>query len=98
LNGRGIGARWDGSRQADDTKYFGSCDGWTGNYASFSDSYKQFLRRYWEVQTEIAENVNGWVYWTWKAENSDDWSYQRGLAGGWIPQDPTNRLYPNICP
>ena len=21
----------------------------------------------------------------------------KGLEGGWIPQDPTNRLYPNIC-
>lgn len=32
-----------------------------------------------------------------QAENADDWSYQRGLEGGWIPQDPTDRLYPNIC-
>ena len=31
------------------------------------------------------------------AENADDWSYQKGLEGGWIPQDPTDRLYPDIC-
>ncbi|KAF7330553.1 Glycoside hydrolase family 5 protein [Mycena venus] len=74
LNGRGVGARWDGT-----------CD------------YKTFLRKYWEVQVTMGENVQGWIYWTWKAENSDDWSYQKGLEGGWIPQDPTDRLYPNIC-
>lgn len=22
--------------------------------------------RYWEVQVEIGENVQGWVFWTWK--------------------------------
>jgi glucan 1,3-beta-glucosidase len=32
-----------------------------------------------------------------QAENADEWSYLKGLEGGWIPQDPTNRLYPNIC-
>ena len=30
-------------------------------------------------------------------ENADDWSYQVGLEGGWIPQDPTDRIYPGIC-
>jgi len=32
-----------------------------------------------------------------QAENADEWSYQKGLQGGWIPQDPTNRMYPGIC-
>ncbi|KAJ7603788.1 glycoside hydrolase family 5 protein [Mycena polygramma] len=88
LNGRGVGARWTAP---------GSCAGWTGSYSNFSSDYKTFLRKYWEVQVTMGENVQGWIYWTWKAENSDDWSYQKGLEGGWIPQDPTNRLYPNIC-
>ena len=49
------------------------------------------------MQVEVGEQVQGWIYWTWKAENADDWSYQKGLEGGWIPQDPTDRLYPDIC-
>ena len=103
--------------------------------------------RYWEVQVDIGESIQGWVFWTWKvslshligswalersispqkmqrgfwqrfiylyissdawfflidkktyfqAENADEWSYQMGLEGGWIPTDPTNRLYPGIC-
>ncbi|KAJ7707731.1 glycoside hydrolase family 5 protein [Mycena rosella] len=96
LNGRGVGARWDGTYFGPTTP-LGSCAGWTGSSSNFSSDYKTFLRQYWEVQVTMGENVQGWVYWTWKAENSDDWSYQKGLEGGWIPQDPTSRLYPDIC-
>lgn len=32
-----------------------------------------------------------------QAENSDEWSYSKGIEGGWIPQNATNRMYPNIC-
>ncbi|KII89968.1 glycoside hydrolase family 5 protein [Plicaturopsis crispa FD-325 SS-3] len=96
LNGLGVGARWDGTYWNQNAA-LGSCDGWTGNMSNFSSSYKTFLRKYWEVQTEIGEAVSGWVYWTWKAENADEWSYSKGLEGGWIPQDPTDRMYPNLC-
>ncbi|KAI0719308.1 glycoside hydrolase [Cerioporus squamosus] len=96
LNGRGVGARWDGTWQ-DGQPTFGSCDGYTGDSSSFSDDYKTFLRKYFESQVAIGEAVQGWIFWTWKAENADDWSYQKGLEGGWIPKDPTDRLYPDIC-
>ncbi|TRM64212.1 glycoside hydrolase family 5 protein [Schizophyllum amplum] len=98
LNGRGVGARWDNSYATEGTgEYFNTCSNYTGSYDNFSDDYKDFLRRYWEVQVDVGESVSGWVYWTWKAENSDDWSYQKGLEGGWIPSDPDDRLYSNIC-
>ncbi|TEB33365.1 glycoside hydrolase family 5 protein [Coprinellus micaceus] len=96
LNGRNVGARWDNT-YSDTGRYHGSCDGYTGSFGNFSDSYRQTLRRYFEVQIEIGERVQGWVFWTWKAEEADEWSYQRGLEGGWIPRDPTDRMYPNIC-
>ncbi|KAH6913081.1 glycoside hydrolase family 5 protein [Coprinopsis sp. MPI-PUGE-AT-0042] len=96
LNGRGVGARWDGTWFNTDQSH-GSCEGYTGSYEGFSDEYKTFLRRYWEVQVEVGESIQGWIFWTWKAENADEWSYQKGLEGGWIPQDPTDRLYPDIC-
>ncbi|KAH9945165.1 glycoside hydrolase [Epithele typhae] len=96
LNGRGVGARWDGTWQAGQ-QTFGNCDGYTGNMSTFSDDYKTFLRKYFESQVAIGEAVQGWTFWTWKAENADDWSYQKGLEGGWIPQDPTDRKYPDIC-
>ncbi|KAF9003577.1 hypothetical protein BDQ17DRAFT_1175069, partial [Cyathus striatus] len=66
-----------------------SCNGFTGNASSFSSSYSDFLRRYWEAQ--------GWIQWTWMAENADEWSYEAGLKHGRIPQNPTDLQHPNIC-
>ena len=96
LNGRGVGARYDGTYP--NSTYVGSCEGMTGSAATFSDEYKSFLRKFWEAQVIAFEKGgNGWMQWTWKAESADDWSYQAGLANGWIPQDPTDLEYPNIC-
>jgi len=95
LNGRGVGSRYDGSYPG--STAVGSCTGLTGSASTFSSSYKTFLRQFWEAQVISYEKGSGWIQWTWKAESADEWSYQAGLANGWIPQNPTNLLYPNIC-
>ncbi|KAG0700651.1 glycoside hydrolase family 5 protein [Suillus ampliporus] len=95
LNGRGVGARYDGSMSG--STAVGSCTGKTGNATSFSSDYMTFMRQYWEAQVISYEKGDGWIQWTWKAENADDWSYQAGLKYGWIPQNPTDLEYPNIC-
>jgi aryl-phospho-beta-D-glucosidase BglC (GH1 family) len=95
LNGRGVGSRYDGSYPG--STRVGSCTGLTGQASTFSQSYKTFLRQYWEAQTITYEKAQGWIQWTWKAEDADEWTYQAGLANGWIPQNPTDRQYPNIC-
>jgi len=96
LNGRGVGARYDGSIKPGAPRY-GSCDGKTGSGSTFSQDYKNFLRQTWEAQVMTFEKASGWIQWTWKAEEADDWSYSAGLEYGWIPSDPTQRHYPNIC-
>jgi len=96
LNGRGIGARYDGSYPG--SSYVGSCSGLTGSASSFSTSYKTFLRQAWEAQVITYERyAQGWIQWTWKAENADEWSYQAGLQNEWIPSNPTNFRFPGIC-
>ncbi|KAI0800625.1 exo-beta-1,3-glucanase [Fomes fomentarius] len=95
LNGRGVGARYDGTKSG--SSRVGSCTGLTGKASSFSSDYKTFLRQYWEAQTITYEKGAGWIQWTWKAEIADEWTYQAGLANGWIPKNPTQRKYPNIC-
>ena len=95
LNGRGIGSRYDGSYPG--SKGVGSCTGFSGKASTFSESYKKFLRQYWEAQAITYEKAQGWIQWTWKAEIADEWSYQAGLENGWIPKDPTDFEYPNIC-
>ena len=91
LNGRGVGARLDGTRAG--SQFLMSCDEITGTMDKFSDDYKTWLRRYWDAQTIAFERGNGWVYWTWKAEIADEWSYSKGLEGGWIPKNPTEHMY-----
>ncbi|PPQ76322.1 hypothetical protein CVT24_008381 [Panaeolus cyanescens] len=100
INGRGTGSRYDGSFSAGPgtvSQFHGTCIGKTGSWRYWTREYIEMLTRYWEAQTHVAETVQGWIFWTWKAEDADEWSYQKGLEGGWIPQDPTSRKYPNIC-
>ncbi|KAM6498669.1 exo-beta-1,3-glucanase [Amanita muscaria] len=96
LNGRGVGARYDGSYAG--STYVGSCSGLTGSASTFSSTFKTSLRQMWEAQVIAFERGGqGWLMWTWKAESADEWSYQAGLANGWIPQNPTSYQYPTIC-
>lgn len=95
LNGRGVGSRYDGSFPG--SARVGSCSGLTGSGSTFSGDYKTFLRQTWEAQVITYEKASGWIMWTWKAEQADEWSYQAGLTYGWIPSDPISRQYPNIC-
>ncbi|KAJ7070741.1 glycoside hydrolase family 5 protein [Mycena amicta] len=97
LNGRGVGSRYDGSYPG--SSRVGSCTGLTGSASSFSSSYKTFLRQFWEAQVISYEKGQGWIQWTWKTESGtgEEWSYQQGLANGWIPSDPTSLNFPTIC-
>jgi aryl-phospho-beta-D-glucosidase BglC (GH1 family) len=49
LNGRGVGARYDGTFSPG-SQVYGSCSGQTGSGATFSQDYKNFLRQTWEAQ------------------------------------------------
>ncbi|KAH8987334.1 exo-1-3-beta-glucanase [Lactarius hatsudake] len=96
LNGRGVGARYDGSIRPGAPSY-GNCNSKTGSGASFSQDYRNLLRMSWEAQVTTYEKASGWIQWTWKTEQADDWSYSAGLQYGWIPWNPEDRNYPNIC-
>jgi len=54
------------------------------------------MRKYYEAQVETYEKAEGWIMWAWKG-NAEEWSYKAGLENGWIPKNPTERKYPNIC-
>jgi len=88
------GSRYDGT--APGSEPIGSCIGLSGPASTFSPEFKEFMRKYWEAQVSTFELAEGWIMWSWKG-NAEDWSYQAGLKYGWIPKDPTERKYPNIC-
>ncbi|KEI37308.1 glycoside hydrolase family 5 protein, partial [Mixia osmundae IAM 14324] len=97
LNGRGRGARFDGTLPGGTRR--GSCTDRTGSASRFSDDYKHSLARFWQAQVETYESsASGWIHWTWRSEgNSDDWDYSAGVEHGWIPKDPTQRLVSQQC-
>ncbi|KAF8596854.1 putative EXG1-exo-beta-1,3-glucanase, major isoform [Ceratobasidium sp. AG-I] len=96
INGRGRGSRYDGTFPG--STRLGHCYPLTGGRNRFSNEYKRFLRQFYEAQiSSFEQGAQGWIYWTWKAENADEWSYQAGIAGGWIPTDPSEREFPDIC-
>lgn len=85
LNGRGIGSRYDGTYPG--SSKMGSCKGLTGSADNFSNDYKQYLKRVFDTQRNVYETGSGWIYWTWKTESADEWSYQAGLQYGWITRN-----------
>jgi glucan 1,3-beta-glucosidase len=91
----GVPSRYDGTYPG--SPVVGCCYGLTGSGLTFSTAYKTFLRKFWEAQVQAYEKGQGWIMWTWKMEFADEWSYQAGLRYGWIPQNPTNYQFPDIC-
>ena len=62
-----------------------NCDKANADASTFSSEYKTFLQTWAEAQMFAFEKSWGWFYWTWKTETAPLWSYQAGLAGGFLP-------------
>lgn len=96
LNGKGVGARYDGTMSADFK--VGSCAGKdVGKVADLPGEEKANIRRFIEAQLDAWEQKNGWVFWTWKTEGAPEWDMQQLLAEGVFPQPLTDRLTPGQC-
>ncbi|KAJ5713791.1 CAZyme family GH5 [Penicillium malachiteum] len=96
LNGKGIGARYDGSYTS--SSALGSCDGKsTGTVDGLSESDRSNLRQFIEAQLDAFEKGAGWLYWTWKTEGAPEWDMQAQIAGGVFPNPVTSRQFPGQC-
>lgn len=96
LNGKGIGARYDGTYPG--SSAIGSCAGNSvGSVAALSSAERTSLRRFIEAQLDAYEKGSGWLYWTWKTEGAPEWDMQEQLAGGVFPNPVTSREYPGQC-
>jgi len=112
-NARGGSSRYDGSYPGSSyigscTPWTGDGNAFSDDYKVFLRKFWEaqvtgkhpllvILRGERPMYLAAWETGGGWIYWTWKAENADEWSYQAGLNLGWIPRDPNQRLYPDIC-
>ncbi|KAL4810746.1 glycoside hydrolase superfamily [Aspergillus unguis] len=96
LNGRGIGARYDGTLSSNDA--VGSCGNWAdGSISRLSSDEITNTRRFIEAQLDAFEMRNGWIFWTWKTEGAPGWDMQDLLANDVFPQPLTDRKFPNQC-
>lgn len=90
LNGKGKGARYDGTLNG--APKVGSCDGKsTGTVAGLSSADKNNIGRFIEAQLDAYEKANGWIFWTWKTEGAPEWDMQDLLKNGLFPQPLTAR-------
>jgi hypothetical protein len=64
--------------------------------ANYSIEERIYRRQLWEAQIAVYEhgNARGWIFWTWKTAASPLWDYRAGVALGFIPSNPAQRLYP----
>ncbi|KAF9479440.1 glycoside hydrolase [Pholiota conissans] len=82
-NGMGAGSRYDGTYA--NSVCVGSCIALTGKASTFSAAYKSFLAEMWQLQAAAYEDASmGWIQNSWKTKKADEWSYQAGLANGWL--------------
>ncbi|PSN65313.1 glycoside hydrolase [Corynespora cassiicola Philippines] len=96
LNGKGKGARYDGTHNG--ATKTGDCTGKsTGTVAGLSDDDKNNIGRFIEAQLDAYEKANGWIFWTWKTEGAPEWDMQELLANGIFPQPLDSRKYPGQC-
>ena len=84
LNGRNVGARYDGSYEG--TYYIGSCDGYaSGSVDALSQEAKQNIGSFIQAQMVAFEKADGWFFWTWKTEAAPEWDFQQLANAGVIP-------------
>lgn len=96
LNGKGIGARYDGTYPG--SSAIGSCAGKSvGTVAGLSQADRDNIRRFIEAQLDAYEKGSGWLYWTWKTEGAPEWDMQDQIAGGVFPNPVTSRKFPAQC-
>lgn len=100
LNGRGVGARYDGSYDynGQTSYYIGSCDGKSnGTVEALSSADKSNIGHFVEAQMDAFEEAAGWIFWTWKTEGAPEWDMQALLQNGIFPNPVTNRNCKQIC-
>ncbi|KAL2013012.1 hypothetical protein VTN00DRAFT_537 [Thermoascus crustaceus] len=96
LNGRGLGARYDGTYPG--SSRIGDCARkYHGTVAALSAEERSQIRRFIEAQLDAFEMKTGWVFWTWKTEGAPEWDMKQLLAEGVFPQPLTSRQFGNQC-
>jgi len=95
LNGRGVGARFDGTYPG--STFVGQC-GFQNDVSQWSQEYKDQTRRYIEAQMVAFEGrTQGWVWWNFKTEGAHEWDAFALIDAGVFPQPLGSRKFETLC-
>ncbi|KAL4892177.1 putative glucan 1,3-beta-glucosidase A [Aspergillus ambiguus] len=96
LNGRGEGARYDGTMGGEKV---GDCGAFSaGSVSRVSAADQENIRRFIEAQLDAYEMKSGWLFWNWKTEQgAPGWDMKDLLANGVFPSPLDDRKYPGQC-
>ncbi|RYP80676.1 hypothetical protein DL769_002358 [Monosporascus sp. CRB-8-3] len=89
LNGRGVGARYDGTFNfnGQTSQHIGPCDGkYSGTVDQLSEADRANIRRFIHAQMVAYEKADGWIFWTWKTEGAPEWDFRMLTNAGLVPQ------------
>lgn len=97
LNSVHFGTRWEGTfpytNKPINNKYLGKCAN-INNWETWSKQHKRFTRKYIEMQLDQYESkMNGWIFWTYKTENSIEWDFKKLAKYELFPQPFSKRQY-----
>ncbi|KNG49831.1 glucan 1,3-beta-glucosidase precursor [Stemphylium lycopersici] len=97
LNGFNVGSRMEGSFPG--SYWISSCAGKSGPVSSWSQEWKDSVRRYIEVQLEAYEaRTRGWIFWNFKTEGgAGEWDLFQLLDYGVFPQPLDDRWFSKMC-
>jgi len=97
LNGRGTGARFDGTLPG--SSYIGDC-GMYLDITQWDQTFQNDVRGFIEAQLDVfAQYTQGFIFWNFKTENTcaPEWDLFALLDGGMFPQPLSDRRYGSIC-
>ncbi|WWC89245.1 uncharacterized protein L201_004165 [Kwoniella dendrophila CBS 6074] len=64
--------------------------------SNITSSYEAnlFMRQFWEVQSNVYELGAGWIFWSVHHELAGPWSWTQSAAQNWLPEDPSEKIWP----
>ncbi|KAF7452597.1 Exo-1-3-beta-glucanase [Pyrenophora tritici-repentis] len=97
LNGFKAGSRMEGTFAG--SSYIGSCSGKGGPISSWSQEWKDDVRRYIEAQLDAFNTkTRGYFFWNFKTEgHAGEWDLFELLDNGVFPQPLDNRRFGKAC-
>jgi len=99
LNGRGVGARYDGTynKNGQGSYQIGSCDGkYSGTVEGLGEADRNNIKSFIEAQIVAYEKADGWIFWTWKNEAAPEWHFRDLARNGLVPQ-PFSSANTGVC-